>query len=92
MYDLINLGIELDIILDDDQEKVSKNLGIVAEGVEADHIQTEQNIKGMRDIKNKNPFQKIMGLNKNTTDDQGSVSLGRVAERQKEMLEKIKNA
>ena len=56
MYDLINLGIELDIILDDDQEKVSKNLGMVAESINADHAQMEVNIAGMRDNKNKNPF------------------------------------
>lgn len=47
----------------------------------------------MRDVSNKNPFQKIKGMaKKDTNDDQGSASLGRIAERQKMMMEKIKNA
>jgi hypothetical protein len=46
----------------------------------------------MRDVKNKNPFQRIKDMNKATNDDQGSASLGRIAERQKEMMEKVKNA
>lgn len=47
----------------------------------------------MRDVSNNNPFQRIKGLkDKNYSDDSGQASLGRVAERQKEMMEKIKNA
>lgn len=34
MFDLINLGIELDLILDDDQVRVRENLGMVAEEIE----------------------------------------------------------
>jgi|TARA_B110000285_G_scaffold89559_1_gene102668 hypothetical protein len=46
----------------------------------------------MRDVNNKNPFQRIKDINKSINDDQGSASLGRIAERQKEMMEKVKNA
>lgn len=40
MYDIINLGIELDIILDDEKEG-RKNLGMVAEGILIEAQETE---------------------------------------------------
>jgi len=40
MYDIINLGIELDIILDDEKEG-RKNLGMIAEGILIEAQETE---------------------------------------------------
>ena len=70
MYDLINLGIELDLILDDDREGATQRLSKVSAGLDDDQKAMAKNILGMRDIDNKNPFEKIKNaFGNDTTND-----------------------
>lgn len=70
MYDLINLGIELDLILDDDTEGATQRLSKVSEGMDADQQALAMNMLGLRDIDNKSPFYKIKNaFGNDTTND-----------------------
>lgn len=86
MFDLINIGIELDLILGDDNDyyvSSTERLKKVASQMEDEQKILQKNIKGQRDVNNFNPFSMWSNPNANnsTNDIQGMASLGRAAEK-----------